>query len=164
MDHTLYYPTSIAGRPGLVCVAQMLASVGFVFCIRIRTIAAEGSENSSRSSWRTVAAVLRILVIGNLSVNTYLWLQQETRLNFHPIDGLIQDTKLHHDTYLVEALASHSLNEAIRNHQERYNRHPPPGLDSWYAYATERHSVDIDDYDNINRDLLPFFALSPQEI
>ena len=38
------------------------------------------------------------------------------------------------------------------------------GFDRWYEFASNRSSVIIDDFDSINHDLLPFWALQPSEI
>ena len=38
------------------------------------------------------------------------------------------------------------------------------GFDKWYHFATSRNSVIIDDFDQIQADLLPFWSLSPEEL
>ena len=85
-------------------------------------------------------------------------------MNYHPIDLLIFDAQPAHEAYLKQASSSKTLAEAIKNYKDRYHRHPPPGFDHWYRYATERNSFIIDDFDSIYRDIIPFYALEPAEI
>lgn len=46
--------------------------------------------------------------------------------NVHPIDLLIFKARVHHNEYLNQATASHSLEEAVLEYQRRYNQRPPP--------------------------------------
>ncbi|KAL8635949.1 MAG: hypothetical protein Q9228_006605, partial [Teloschistes exilis] len=82
----------------------------------------------------------------------------------HPIDSLIKAASLQHDAWLKQASASKTLEEAVTEYRKRYKRHPPPGFDEWYRYATERSSLVIDDFDNLMDDLRPFWAIQPAEI
>ncbi|KAJ5542538.1 hypothetical protein N7535_004960 [Penicillium sp. DV-2018c] len=82
----------------------------------------------------------------------------------HPIDLLIHNGSLHHDSYLAQASSSRTLQDAVSEYRRRYKQHPPPGFDQWYQYATDRSSVIIDDFDQIHHDLLPFRALAPEHI
>ncbi|KAG8879680.1 F-actin-capping protein subunit alpha [Tulasnella sp. 331] len=105
----------------------------------------------------------------------------------HPMYHLIADAERKwHD--LVER-QSKSLEAAVAEYQRRHRHLPPKGFDKWYAFAVKRGVVLIDEvcvwnclrsallqnrqlnsrvanqnlqqYDQINRDLLPFLALSP---
>ena len=99
-----------------------------------------------------------------LAFRATLWAAMSQHVNYHPIDLLIYDAQVTHNTFVEQASASKSLAEAAKTYRERYGRHPPPGFDKWYQYATERNSLIIDNFDTINNDLLPFWALSPQQI
>lgn len=77
---------------------------------------------------------------------------------------LIYDAQSRHQVYVNQSATSKTLAEAVYQYQIRYQRQPPPGFDSWFMYATNRSSVVIDDFPGIHRDLLPFYALAPEEI
>jgi len=100
-----------------------------------------------------------------LFLRATIWAYQSgNTVAYHPIDMLIYEAQTEHETYLRNAAASTTLDQAVENYRQRYTRYPPPGFDDWYRYATERNSVVIDDYDSIQRDLEPFWALPAQEI
>ena len=82
----------------------------------------------------------------------------------HPIDGLMNTGKQSHDSWLLQASESKTLAEAVKVYKRRYHRHPPPGFDIWYEFALNRQSAVIDDFDSINDDLAPFWALDPKEL
>lgn len=81
----------------------------------------------------------------------------------HPIDLLIANA----DKQFAEILSrdSQSLQEAAAAYRKRRGRHPPPGFDTWYKYASERNAVMVEDFwDQIYHDLEPFWALPPNEL
>ncbi|KAL8703876.1 MAG: hypothetical protein Q9201_002965 [Fulgogasparrea decipioides] len=80
------------------------------------------------------------------------------------MDSLINAASIQHDVWLKQASASKTLRECVAEYRRRYKRHPPPGFDAWYHYATERSSVVIDDFDNLMDDLRLFWAIKPAEI
>ena len=82
----------------------------------------------------------------------------------HPIAGLMKASKHSHDSWLFQASESKTLAEAVKVYKRRYHRHPPPGFNLWYEFALNRHSAIIDDFDSINNDLAPFWALDPKEL
>jgi hypothetical protein len=84
-------------------------------------------------------------------------------LSNHPIARLIQLGELNHLTWAGRELST-TLSDAVRNYKKRYRRDPPPGFDKWYEYARSRYSLVIDDYDNIQEDLAPFWQLRPFEL
>jgi len=74
---------------------------------------------------------------------------------------------------------SKTLPQAVIEYKRRYGRPPPRGFEQWWKYA-KRHGIKIVDdvsrrhrvpgvryvadgqYDQIDRDIAPYFALSPQ--
>lgn len=82
----------------------------------------------------------------------------------HPIDALIYIADQGHEAWAMQAKQSRTLEEAITNYQQRYNRKPPPNFHIWYNFAIARNSDVIDDFDNIERDLAPFRTLDPGEL
>ncbi|KAG5635149.1 hypothetical protein H0H81_012270 [Sphagnurus paluster] len=77
----------------------------------------------------------------------------------HPIFDLID---LAHARWKFKlARASTTLDEAVQEYVRRYNRRPPRGFDKWWDYVTA-HNVQLpDEYDQIHRDLAPFWGYHP---
>lgn len=81
----------------------------------------------------------------------------------HPIDRLIAIADKQFADVLSEQ--SHSLKEAAAAYRKRRGRHPPPGFEQWYAFASERNAVMVESFwDQIYHDLEPFWALDALEI
>ncbi|KAG8885256.1 F-actin-capping protein subunit alpha [Tulasnella sp. 331] len=59
---------------------------------------------------------------------------------------------------------SKTLKEAVKEYQRRYKRLPPKGFDKWYDFASNNDVMLIDEFDQINYDILPYLALSPTAI
>ncbi|KAG6884642.1 hypothetical protein C0993_009359, partial [Termitomyces sp. T159_Od127] len=80
----------------------------------------------------------------------------------HPIYGLVRDARGRWNKKL--ARASRSLEQAVGEYRQRYKRAPPRGFDHWWAYV-EKHSVQLpDEYDQIHRDLEPFWGMDPRDL
>ncbi|KAI4137297.1 MAG: hypothetical protein L6R39_007358, partial [Caloplaca ligustica] len=94
----------------------------------------------------------------------FLRLPESNASQIHPIDGLLSAASMQHDTWLQQASTSKTLDQCTAEYRRRFKRHPPPGFDAWYRYATERSSVVIDDFDNLMDDLQLFWAIKPAEI
>lgn len=57
-----------------------------------------------------------------------------------------------------------TLEDAVREYTRRYGRRPPKGFDIWWDFASVHNIVLPDEYDRINLDLAPFFALPKKEM
>jgi hypothetical protein len=80
----------------------------------------------------------------------------------HPVARLVYDaTKAFNETLEHQ---STSLAGAVAEYQRRYNMPPPPHFDEWYAFATARNTVLIDEFDTIYHTLQPFWGLEPRTI
>ncbi|WWC65508.1 uncharacterized protein I303_108126 [Kwoniella dejecticola CBS 10117] len=80
----------------------------------------------------------------------------------HPIRLLIDDS----ERQWTEKVAKQSktLKEAADEYHRRYKRSPPKGFEKWWAYVVE-HNVPLpDEYDQIQRDLAPFYSVSPNKL
>lgn len=104
--------------------------------------------------------VLFILFI----MRAYFFFPRNPVIDFHPIDVLIRNGDKQSEAWATQAFTSSTLGEAATEYRRRYHRLPPPGFDKWYKFAVARSSVVIDDYNSLNKDLLPFWALEPKEI
>jgi hypothetical protein len=81
----------------------------------------------------------------------------------HPIDKLIAIAEESFQDTLSRQIKS--LDEAASIYRTRRGRHPPPGFDAWYAFATARDAVLVEDFfDRIYNDLGPFWAIKPRRI
>lgn len=102
----------------------------------------------------------------------------------HPILSLIE--KAERDWAEKEAGQSRTLKEAVSEYKKRYRRNPPKGFEKWFVFLlsvfelalqlidhsvllrwayVQQHKVQLpDEYDQIHRDLAPFWALEPHDL
>ncbi|WPH04930.1 Beta-1,2-xylosyltransferase 1, protein [Acrodontium crateriforme] len=80
----------------------------------------------------------------------------------HPIGRLSRDAEDRFQKYDVGR--SKTFKETVQKYRLAYGRHPPPGFKEWYKFARENKVYDIDDFQQINDDLRPFWATPPAEI
>ncbi|KAK1237106.1 hypothetical protein MKX07_005985 [Trichoderma sp. CBMAI-0711] len=80
------------------------------------------------------------------------------------VESLVSEASASSVAWESQASASKSLADAVREYTKRYTIPPPPNFDKWYEFAREHNSVVIDDFDQINNDLLPFWGLSPASL
>jgi hypothetical protein len=59
---------------------------------------------------------------------------------------------------------SKTLAEAVKEYKRRYGRNPPKGFDEWFEFAQENGVKIIDEYDQLVRDLEPFWSMSGKEL
>ncbi|KAL9010156.1 MAG: hypothetical protein Q9173_004879, partial [Seirophora scorigena] len=142
----------------------VILTVGAIFYFQAsQSIKIQGSSPKTRLYGR--ASVITICcVILVLSSWSILHSPASEGVRTHPIDRLLSAASVQHDAWLHQASASKTLHECTTEYRRRYKRHPPPGFDAWYRYATERSSVIIDDFDNLMDDLHLFWAIKPAEI
>ncbi|KIJ63849.1 glycosyltransferase family 90 protein [Hydnomerulius pinastri MD-312] len=80
----------------------------------------------------------------------------------HPIFELIRNAE--HKWNAKLARASKTLDEAVAEYKRRYKRPPPLGFDKWWDYVV-KHNVQLpDEYDEIYRDLEPFWGIDPADL
>lgn len=159
--HLLPFP---AGHAGLAFLAFSLAMFAFTFYFHMGTTSEVDEQRTRQLTFKQAPAWLYLSMLCLFAVQTGLWAVHSSKVGYHPIDLLIWDANTQHEAYVNQTSASTNLKEAVRNYRKRYSRHPPPGFDHWYRYATDRGSIVIDDFDSVDRDLLPFYALPPNEI
>ncbi|KAH0578976.1 hypothetical protein H2248_003152 [Termitomyces sp. 'cryptogamus'] len=80
----------------------------------------------------------------------------------HPIYELIELANARWKSKLSRA--SKTLDEAVREYEKRYRRRPPKGFDKWWRYVKE-HDIKLpDEYDQIYKDLEPFWGYHPLDL
>ncbi|GAA5821220.1 hypothetical protein JCM3770_006880 [Rhodotorula araucariae] len=80
----------------------------------------------------------------------------------HPILTLIK--RAEQDWNRKVHRQSKTLKDAVVEYRRRYKRNPPKGFDKWWAYAKANRIILVDEYDQIQRDLEPFWALEPSDL
>ncbi|KAI8959690.1 glycosyltransferase family 90 protein [Daldinia sp. FL1419] len=83
----------------------------------------------------------------------------------HPVDELVYRRRVEADRWLRHATVSTTLKLAVAEYKDRHQgRNPPPNFDKWFEYARQRKSVIIDKFDQIEKDVRPFWGMKPQKI
>lgn len=75
----------------------------------------------------------------------------------HPILSMIKRAENEWNTKVKKQ--SKTLKDAVMEYQRRYKKNPPRGFDKWWAYVKANRIILVDEYDQIQRDLEPFWAL-----
>ena len=80
----------------------------------------------------------------------------------HPIRQLMHDADEAFQRY--DADRSTTFKQTVQKYRLKHGRHPPPGFDQWYRFAREKKAHNIDDFQQIQDDMRPFWAVPPREI
>jgi hypothetical protein len=84
----------------------------------------------------------------------------EVPMGMHPIEHLMNVAKKRFEK--MENNEIHSIEQAAAQYRKLRGRHPPPGFDAWYNYATSQNAVVNERFwDQIYDDLAPFWSLDP---
>ncbi|KAF2772118.1 hypothetical protein EJ03DRAFT_267334 [Teratosphaeria nubilosa] len=145
-------------------VAACLLILGIALYLHVNSTTEERYSGPRGALCRKVPLVVYLALLVLFLIRTAFWVSRGTHVSYHPIDLLIYEAQAAHEDYRNRAASSLNLEEAVQSYKVKYGRDPPPKFDVWYSYATARNSVVIDEFDSIYRDMLPFYALSPQEI
>ncbi|RKF56368.1 Beta-1,2-xylosyltransferase 1 [Golovinomyces cichoracearum] len=84
------------------------------------------------------------------------------KISTHPIWKLIRENEIKWESLIAKQ--SQSLSKAVTEYRRRYGIPPPPNFDKWYEFAKARNVQLIDEYDNIQETLAPFWGLKPATI
>ncbi|KAI9720054.1 MAG: hypothetical protein M1812_003181 [Candelaria pacifica] len=158
---TSVYPSVARGT---IFFSLLLLFCGLAIFRQVRT----GTESHVPLAVQLKAPSFRPLLYGFLlsffALYALLQLYQSQQVSFHPIDVLMDGAKILHNERWRNVSQSNSLDTAVTEYRRRYHRHPPPGYDEWYKFATDRSSLIINEFDSIDSDLSPFWSLSPTEL
>ena len=80
----------------------------------------------------------------------------------HPIPKLMAEAQTKFKKMITGQ--SKTLAEAVQEYKRRYGRNPPKGFDEWFEFAKENGVKIIDEYDQLVRDLEPFWGMSGEEL
>ncbi|KAI0422565.1 hypothetical protein F5X98DRAFT_99156 [Xylaria grammica] len=107
-----------------------------------------------------------VLLLLILMVSSVVYTSRtQTMFTRHPVDDLVYKNRIEADRWLRHATVSTTLKLAAKEYEERHHgRKPPRNFDKWFEFARERKSVVIDRFDQMEKDLLPFWGLRPKDI
>jgi hypothetical protein len=120
-------------------------------------------------TYQTQAAVPQLL--GNLGASRLQdWIPgppdffkaTQSRTIIHPIPKLMVGAQKKFKKMMTRQ--SKTLAEAVKEYKIRYGRNPPKGFDEWFEFAKENGVKIIDEYDQLVRDLEPFWSMSGEEL
>ena len=80
----------------------------------------------------------------------------------HPIPQFMTQAENKFRTLLSHQ--SPTLEAAVKEYQRRYGRKPPRGFDDWWRFAKNNSVLMIDEYDNIDEDLAPFWNVTAEQL
>ena len=81
----------------------------------------------------------------------------------HPIDYLMNKAYGTHRKLMEKQTTD--LPSTAAAYRQRRGRHPPPGFDKWFEFATKHNAIIVEDFfDQIYHDLNPFWGIDAKEI
>lgn len=111
------------------------------------------------------ALVIFLLVIITIVATIYTPIKALQVVDQHPLKRHIYEARVEADRWQLLAATSKSLPVAVGSYKERHHgRDPPPKFDVWYKFAQDRRSPILDQFPQIEKDLLPFWAVPPSKI
>lgn len=143
--------------PSTTYFSLLLLALGFTFFVYANNIRAVLFLHR--------AFIVFLLVILAITASIYTPVKAHQYLDRHSLEKIIYDARVGADRWMVHATVSDSLSVATQEYRERHNgRDPPPKFDIWYNFAKDRHSVIIDHFPQMEKDILPFWGISPAKI
>ncbi|OLN90319.1 Beta-1,2-xylosyltransferase 1-like protein 3 [Colletotrichum chlorophyti] len=104
---------------------------------------------------------LYIILVGVLCGTYLVFYPDSASSDALPFPDFLSAADTQSDAWIAQANSSSTLSEAVSEYRRRYGVAPPPNFDKWFAFAVARGSPIIDDFAQINDDLLPFWGVEP---
>lgn len=82
----------------------------------------------------------------------------------HPMQSLITSSQVLARGFTMHEESIIDLSAATLDYMDRYGRLPPPGFPEWFNYARAHNTLVVSNYDQIEADLTPFWAVQPSEL
>ena len=92
----------------------------------------------------------------------FSWSNARPTIKEHPIPKLMADAEASYRELLAKQ--SQTLEDAVAEYERRYKRKPPKGFDDWWQFAHSNDVLMIDEYDNIDEDLAPFWNITGEQL
>ncbi|KAK3341320.1 glycosyltransferase family 90 protein [Lasiosphaeria hispida] len=144
--------------PSKTYFSLVLICLGFSFFVFLNNV-------------RSVVFIHRALVVFFLALVTIaatifsIVMTHKAQVDSHPLERLVYDARVEAGRWLVHATTSNSLAVAVQEYKERHNgRDPPPKFDIWYKFAKDRKSPIMDHFAQMERDIIPFWGITPEKI
>ncbi|KAI0867748.1 hypothetical protein GGS24DRAFT_484596 [Hypoxylon argillaceum] len=147
------YQQTSAAEPLLVLGAISLGFTIFTYTNNMRSVI-------------FIKRVFLLLLLLSIIVSSSVYITLRPKLfTRHPVDDLVYKNRVEADRWLRHATVSTTLKLAVKEYGERHHgRKPPQNFDRWFEFAQHKRSVVIDRFDQIEKDILPFWGLRPQNI
>lgn len=107
--------------PSYAFLALAATFLGTILFLCART----ASEEEQKPLYR-FNIFMRVLITIMAGIGLILISKQPAFGSIHPIDLLIYEGRVHHDTWLAQARSTNNLAGAVREYRRRYKQHPPP--------------------------------------
>ncbi|KAI1425124.1 hypothetical protein F5Y12DRAFT_748934 [Xylaria sp. FL1777] len=147
------YQQTSAAQPLLILGATSLGFTIFTYVNNMRSIL---------FIRRVLFLMLLLSVLASSAI--YVSLAQKLFIR-HPVDELVYKNRIEADRWLRHATVSTTMKLAVKEYGERHNgRKPPQNFDKWFEFARQKKSVIIDKFDQMEKDILPFWGQRPQDI
>ncbi|CAJ2500581.1 Uu.00g034340.m01.CDS01 [Anthostomella pinea] len=147
------YEQTSASQP---LVVLCLVSAGFTIFIY---------ANNMRTIVFVKRVVLLLLLVSLIAASTTYGLLKQKTITRHPVDDLVYKSRIEADRWLRHATVSTTLKLAVAEYKDRHHgRDPPQHFDKWFEFARQRKSVVIDRFDQIEKDVFPFWGMKQQKI
>lgn len=147
------YQQTSASQPLLVLGVISLGFIVFTYANNMRTII-------------VIRRVFFLLLLLGVLISSAIYIGLTQKLfTRHPVDDLVYKNRIEEDRWLRHATVSTTLNLAVKEYGERHHgRKPPQNFDKWFEFARQMSSVVVDRFDQIEKDILPFWGLEPHNI
>lgn len=122
------------------------------------------SIKSSAAKKVHMRSICVLALFGILTAQLYHVLKHEAVFTQHPMAAKIHESSAQLLNFNTREDGINTLESACEDYQLRYGRLPPPGFDSWFRYAREHNAAVISNFDQIDRDLAPFWLITPVDI
>ncbi|KAI0882159.1 glycosyltransferase family 90 protein [Annulohypoxylon maeteangense] len=110
--------------------------------------------------------VFLMLLLASIFITSAIFATFRSKhLDRHPVDDLVYKNRVEADRWLRHATVSTTLKSAVTEYKDRHQgRDPPPYFDKWFEFALQRKSVVIDRFDQVEKDIRPFWGMKQQKI
>ncbi|KAI1091646.1 glycosyltransferase family 90 protein [Rostrohypoxylon terebratum] len=142
--------------PGQALLVLLVISVGFILF-----------TYANNMRWIIFfKRVFLILFLASIFITSTIYVTfRNKHLDRHPVDDLVYKNRVEADRWLRHATVSTTLKLAVNEYKDRHQgRDPPPHFDKWFEFALKRKSVVIDRFDQIEKDIRPFWGMKQQKI
>lgn len=109
--------------------------------------------------------ILMLLIACIVIACTIFAAVKSKNMDRHPVDDLVYKNRVEADRWLRHATVSTTLKLAVTEYKDRHDgRDPPPNFDKWFEFAQQQKSVVIDRYEQIGKDIRPFWGMKQHHI